>query len=245
MKTKTTTLWLRSTSRYHPYECFILCRTALESIQRSLTPSETLHPAIVKLTNSSHAYCGRASWGEWEHHGPATHRKATYWRRVLVRVGKPSHFPCKVQYIKFKDMPEAEFRTYREAIVGITAHELGHAIGKGGRKDGELACEMMLSDALDYYRDYQDEIDAEIERALDKVRQRELSAVVAERPEAKAAAKLAAAERKLKHWKRKLTIATNKVKKYTRLMRRLSAPDLKIVPPPAQPEALAATPPQP
>lgn len=243
MKTKTTKLWLRSTSRYPKAECFILCRTALESVERSLCGGEVMPRIIVKLTNTCHGYCGRASWSEWEHTGKLPNRLAIQWKRVLVRVGAPNRFPCRVQYPRFKDMPEMDFRTYREAIVAVTAHETGHALGYSGRKEGEERCEMMAWDALDYYRKHQAEIDAEIEATLAEARQK----VAKPTPEAKTAEKLASAEAKLKKWKRKLTLATNKVKLYTRQVRRLSkgqrmsiAPVIELL---AQELAQAATPP--
>lgn len=249
MKTKTSKLWLRSTSRYHDHEAFILCRTALESVEANLAPGEVLRPIIVKLTNSSHAYCGRGAWGEWEHHGPKCQRKATCWRRILVRVGSPDKFPSKVCYHSFKDMPEFEFRTYREGIIGVTAHECGHALGYSGRKDGEMKCELLSWDALDYYRKNQAAIDAEIDAALQETVQRDREVQAAKTPEAKTAKKRANAEAKLKQWKRKLTVAANKVKRYTRMVRRFSKtsePVLSIVregllEQEAEPARLAAT----
>lgn len=247
MKTKTNKLWLRSTSRYPDCEAFILCRTARESVERSLTQGEVLHPIIVKLTNSCHAYCGRGAWNEWEHTDKPRKFKGRrftnfFWRRILVRVGPPERFPRKVCYHTFKDMPEFEFKTYREAIIGVTAHEMGHALGYSGRKEGEEKCEMLAWDALDYYRKHQAEIDAEIDAALRAQRPQKPTV------EDKAAEKLAKAEASLKKWKRKLALATNKVKRYTRMVRRLSKapePMVSFVGPAveheAEPERLAAT----
>lgn len=247
MKTKTSKLWLRSTSNYPTAECFILCRTALEAVERGLLPHERLRPIIVKLTNTYHGFCGRASWTE-RHTGivknPDTRQRvkdAVYWERVLVRVGAPERFPRKAQYSTFKDMPEMEYRTYREAMVAVTAHEMAHTLGYSGRRSGEERCEYVALDALDYYRKHQVEIDTEIDAVLASQCQRESAQRAAATPEAKDAKKLAAAEAKLKRWKRKLTLATNKVKTYTRLVRRLSRMKEPVV---GTELAQAATPPQ-
>lgn len=228
MRTKTSKLWLRSSSRYPVAECFILCRTALEAVEHGLLPHERLRPIIVKLTNTYHGFCGRASWTE-RHTGvvrhPDTHRRvkdAVYWERVLVRIGPLERFPRRAQYPIFKDMPEMEFRTYREAMVAVTAHEIAHTLGYSGRKSGEERCEYVALDALDHYRKNQAQIDAEIDAVLGTQRQHEAAKLAAATPEAKDARKLAAAEAKLKRWKRKLTLATNKVKTYLRAVRRLS-----------------------
>jgi hypothetical protein len=142
------------------------------------------------------------------------------WKRVLVRVGPPERFPRAVRYPKFKDMPEYEFKTYREAIIGVAAHEMGHVLGHSGRKRGEEMCEMMLQDAVDLYRKRQAEIDAEIDRAVAELREQEQA-----RAQAKAAAKNPALTRqrrmsqalaKLNEWERRQRAAQKKVKFYAR-----------------------------
>lgn len=235
MKTKTPRLWLANTSYYHDHEAFILCRTALESIENSLSAGEVLKPIKVKLTNSSHAYAGRAYWTEWEHpSGPGVRhcfgtdmagrtmrfRSATSveWRRILVRIGPPSRFPRKVSYGRYKDMPEYEFKTYREAMVGVTAHEMGHAIDLGLNKPGELRCEMCCLDALDYYRKNQAEIDREIDEAMRAVEQKEQDALKARMPQQKAYKRLEQAKKALVKWQRKAKLAATKLKYYQRLV---------------------------
>jgi len=247
---KTSRLWLRSTSNYPTAECFILCRTALEAVERGLLPHERLRPIIVKLTRSAHSYCGRASWTE-RHTGivrhPDTHQRVkdtVYWERILVRIGPPSLFPRQAQYPLFKDMPEMEFRTYREAMVAVTAHEIAHTLGYSGRKSGEERCEYVALDALDYYRKHQAAIDAEIDAVLAAQRQREAAKIATMSPEAKDANKLAAAEAHLKRWKRKLTLATGKVRSYTSAVRRLSKGQRMSMQAIITELAQAATPPQ-
>lgn len=237
MKTKTSKLWLRSSSHYPAAECFILCRMALEAVEHGLLPHERLRPIIVKLTNTYHGFCGRASWVE--HH--TSNGELVRWERVLVRIGPSGRFPRKAQYSTFKDMPEMEYHTYREAMIAVTAHEIAHTLGYSGRKSGEERCEYVALDALDYYRKHQAAVDAEIDSVLAAQRQHEAAKITAASPEAKDAKKLTAAEAKLKRWKRKLTLATNKVKTYTRSVRRLSRIKEPVV---VTELAQAATPPQ-
>jgi alpha-D-ribose 1-methylphosphonate 5-triphosphate synthase subunit PhnG len=232
MKLKTTKLWLRSTCRYPAPEMFVLCRTALESIERSLSRDEKLYPIIVKLTNSSHAYCGRAYWTENEprkkvtvlHDGRPgyTNWHGIVWRRVLVRIGPPERFAVTRThtYPKFKDMPEMELRSYREAVVAVTAHEIGHTLGYSGRKSGEEKCELCAIDALDYYRKHQIEIDAEIERELQQMTQKDLAERNAKSPIQIAGKRYLEAKTKLAQWQRKAKLAATKIKIYTRLLKR-------------------------
>lgn len=238
MKTKTPKLWLRNTSRYPDAECFILCRVARESVERSLAADQVLPPSIVKLTNTYHGYCGRAAWTEWEHRRG---KDSIKWKRILVRVGPPDRFPRRVCYLKFKDMPEYEFKTYREAIVGVAAHEWGHVLGASGRKAGEEMCEMMLQDAVDLYRKHQAEIDAEIHQAL-AVRKvledsRAKARANAKNPALLRQRRMEAALEKFNQWQRRARAAQKKLKFYARRVkyyRRLLEP--------AEPVSLAAEP---
>ena len=238
---KTTRLWVRNTSRYPMAEVWPLCKAALESIERSILPGEILPPIIVKLTNSRHAYRGRACWTEW--HGK------TMWKRILVRIGSPKRFetPIHVHYPRYKgDMPEFEVRTHREAIAMVTAHEIEHVLGAGGSKRGEFRCELSASDAIDYYRQHQQDIDGEIEKGLatiaDRSAAKDQRAAEKNTPASKNAAKLKKDEAGLVKWQRKLTIAKNKVRKYDRAVKRYQR-NIVIALAPAQSEelALAAT----
>lgn len=215
VKTKTTKLWIANTSWVPDYEAYVLCRTALESVERSLTPGEILHPIKVKLTNCSWAFRGRAHWWERDRKEPTKR-----WCRVLVRIGKPHHFPKDWTYWKFKNMPEFRHETYREGLVAVTAHEIAHTLGYSGRKAGEEKCEMCAWDAIDYYRKHREEIDAEIARYASVVTEREVRASRKPTQEEVAIKKYMQIQAKLTQWQRRLKVATNKVKKYTRAMKR-------------------------
>src|SRR5258707_14674734 len=91
MRTKGAGLWLRNTSRYADEEIWWLCRAAYDSTERSLKPGQRMPNIIVKLTNCSRAYRGRAYWTEWRKDHP--NEMATEWKRILVRVGAPGNFP--------------------------------------------------------------------------------------------------------------------------------------------------------
>jgi len=248
MKRKTANLWIRNTSPYPDSEVYILCRTALESVQASLSPTERLRPIIVKMTATHYGHRGRAHWTEREYNCGAD-RHTKIWYRILVRIGSPQHFPVQVNYRKFRDMPEFEFRTYREAIVGVTAHEIGHTLGNSGRKQGEEICEMCSWDAVDYYRKHQPEIDAEISTQTAQLQSalqaRQNYDSITSTPQARREKKLQHASTGLARWQRKLKLATTKVKTYQRTVRRLQktqqADLLPLDQPESQPMAQAAT----
>jgi len=45
---------------------------------------------------------------------------------VVIRVGSPDNFPIEFSYPKLKTAPRYEIRSWREAMVTLTAHELYH-----------------------------------------------------------------------------------------------------------------------
>lgn len=214
-------LWIRNTSRYAMEEVWPLAEIAYISACRNRT---TEAPRIViKLTNSSVCYCGRAFWTEW-HPDPrrnlASNPPQIRWRRILCRIGAPKHFPMVARYPRFQDMPEYPVADHREGLVYIIAHEMEHAFGTPGRKRGETRCEMAAQDAVDLYRSRRAQIDGEIQQLITaanfKSLQRQFQAKAKEGPEAKRAKNL----KMLAKWRRKLTLAKNKVKKYERAERR-------------------------
>jgi hypothetical protein len=150
------------------------------------------------------------------------------WRRILVRIGSPTHFqtPIEWNYWKFKDMPQFTINNYREAVVAITAHEMQHALGSSGRKHGEEKCEMNAWDALEYYRKHQQEIDGTIQTRIVRTELRQLAAIakVQEKkdPNVRLSKQFEKMAKRLEQWKRRLKSATNKVKKYQRAYNRLA-----------------------
>lgn len=230
---KTSKLWLRNTSRYSSHEVWPLIKAAYESVERSLAPGQVMPRIVVKLTNCCWSFRGRAHWEEWHTPGckaSTPQREGGYgrsekWLRILVRIGKPHQFPVHVRYPTFKtDMPEYDCQSYREGIVMVTAHEMEHCLGASGRQHGEFRCEMTAWDAIDFYRKHQAEIESEIATATNRIAQRvqEKTAreIEAKRPEVIRAAKLKAAQVALGRWQRKHKLATGKVKKYARAVKR-------------------------
>lgn len=226
---KTSKLWLRNTSRYPDAEVWPLIKCAYESVERSVGKFHAMPHIIVKLTNCRGCYRGRAHWEEWHTdksgllRGSQMQRK---WLRVLVRIGLPTRFPVNVRYARFKgDMPEYECKSYREAIVMVAAHEMEHCLGASGRKGGEFRCELSAWDAIEYYRKHQAEVDGEIDRAL--VKKAQLEFVKAERaavrkdPVAVIRRKLEKARTMAAKWGRKQKVATGKLRKYQRAVKRL------------------------
>lgn len=244
---KTSTLWLRNTSRHYSnaevWELFKLCH---ESAARRYRGREDQMPRIIlQFTNSSDYWNGRAAWNEWHmdpsYKGPRIWDNATglwagqqKWKRILVRVGMPTRFlkPIEARDRRFKDTPEYTLDGHREVIVHIIAHEMEHALGAPGGKNGELKCELAAIDAVEFYRARRDEVASAIEQALAKeqnrVEDRKARAAAANSPEAKRAKKLEHARKKLAEWTRKQKAAANRMKKYQRQVRRLeraSAPE--------------------
>lgn len=224
---KTSTLWLRNTSRYPDFEVWPLINAAYKSVKQSLRPDQEMPKVIVNLTNCSRAYRGRAYWIE-EHYtngSNAYNKRSIIWHRILIRVGAPDKFPRKVRYPTFKsDMPEYSCRTYREAIMMVAAHEIEHCLGTSGRQSGEFRCEMAAWDAIDYFRKHQVEIKANIaagmKRSTERSEARMARIADSRRPEVRLAAKIEKIEMALTKWHRKSKLATNKVKKYSKALAR-------------------------
>ena len=215
---KTSKLWLRNTSRYPDHEAWPLIKAAYESVNQGCSRGQEMPRIIVKLTNCSVSYRGRAHWIEYDSPGRS-------WKRILVRVGAPDKFPRKIRYARWKsDMPEFECRSYRECIVMVTAHEMEHCLGASGRQSGEFRCEMAAWDAIDYFRKHQSEIEAEIAAGVERLSQTLLAKAqrLAEsrRPEVLLAEKFKKAQEALGRWQRKSKLAASKVKKYCRAVAR-------------------------
>ena len=154
-------------------------------------------------------------------HSSRTARGRAWSSRCLIRLGYGErNWPMRLNYAKWKDMPEYEARNWYEMIIHIAAHEFAHLTGYSGKKAGEEMCELTAWDAIDAYRKRQVEIDAKINGLLHKANLRGLTAhqrecAVKEQrnsPEYKLA-RLAAKE---KVWLRKLRLALSKMKSIKR-----------------------------
>lgn len=224
--TRTDTLWLQNTSRYPNAEVFPLLKVAYESSIKNMTPGELreVPRIIVKFTNSQHRRCGRVLTSEWHVRvGTSTNQ---YWRKILCRIGKPSHWPIANEtYYKFKDMMEYPVNNYREGIVHIIAHEMEHVFGAGGRKRGEERCELAAQDAVDLYRKNRQKVDDEIKARIAHEEGRRLRAEAKEARRRKGPATEERAETVMKAiatWTRKRKLAETKIRKYNQELKRLS-----------------------
>lgn len=189
-------------------------------------------PIALRVTHTWHGYCGRYLGSHYasqirgfayQKHGLLANDLV---RNVLTRVGKASNFPCNSTYARFDNMPPARLESWEEAVVGLTAHELGHIhynYSNGKRRAAEVACESIEAGCLEAFR--RPEVQAEF--AAFRAEQAQRVAAKQERTAAKRAPairlddKIARAEAKLAMWQRKLKAAANKVKKYTRIVNRL------------------------
>lgn len=234
-------LWVRNTSRYSMEEVWPLAKLAYEAASQKRCGH--LPRIIIKLTNSSSAYCGRAFWTEWHSPSHGQTREAGRiqkipWRRILCRIGAPCHFPAVARYPRFKDMPEYPIGCHREGLAFIIAHEMEHAFGTPGGKDGEIRCELAAQDAVDLYRASKGDVDAEIFDAITDDLGRSLNRRNKRRAAASPEAKAQKVDAQLKRWKRKLKLAQGKVKKYERTLRRIQKAPVQIT---TEPLALAAS----
>jgi hypothetical protein len=181
----------------------------------------TRYPIALRLTNSSHAYCGRSLGVR----SRAKDRRNIYAGSVsercfLVRVGQPERFPCNSTYARFRDMPEARLECWQEAVVGLTAHELSHT-QYSGRREGEINCELVEQDAVAAFRLARSEFDAYMVAGICREENRQAALAAKRSPEAMRATKIAKAEADLKRWTRRAKLAQGKVKKYARRLRAL------------------------
>ena len=150
-------------------------------------------------------------------HNSRTARGRAWASRCLLSLGYGDRiWPMRLNYSRYKDMPEYEAANWHEMIVHIAAHEFAHLTGHGGKKKGEEMCELTAWDAIDTYRKRQPEIDGKIEAALQNTRQRAQAALqrVTDKKAERASPeyKLAVLARKEKVWLRKLRLALSKMK---------------------------------
>lgn len=145
-------------------------------------------------------------------------------RRVLVKVGAPERFPIKGltdrRYAEGESWT-GDFNDWQECAVGITAHELAH-VKYSGRKEGELACDATMHDAVDAFRKDRAKFDAMIARTEQRATERQEAMVAKRSPQAVNAAALVKALRKLEQWHRRHKLAETKLKHYSRLVKKLN-----------------------
>lgn len=142
-------------------------------------------------------------------------------RRVLVKVGNANKFPIlNWTDHRYKDMPEGSLNDWEECAVAITAHELAHVKYSGG-KNGETQCDTIMHDAVDAFRKVRADYNMAMEAGVIKEEAKMYRQAAKQAPEAVLAKKIAGTQKAIEKWNRKMKLATTKMKKYSRLLKRL------------------------
>jgi hypothetical protein len=166
----------------------------------------------VNVKNSRYAFAGRC----YARVPALSRRKGD--RLAVVRLGAPDRFPCSARYAKFATAPEYEFRDWQEALVGVAAHELAHAMQfETGSPRSEIEAEHAALRAVERFR---------AERAslgLDALAERERAEEEARRAERADKRSPEARRRKIEEdilrWERKARGAQVRLKKLQRRLR--------------------------
>lgn len=147
-------------------------------------------------------------------------------RKVLVKIGTPKHFPLTLTDHRYNDMPFGTFNDWQECAVAITAHELSH-VKFNGRKEGEEACDLIMHDAVEAFRKERESFDAAMAAGVRREDEKLQLAMAKKSPEAVLNRKLTDAQNKLARWTRKQKLANTKVKLYARMVKRLAAKQIQ------------------
>ncbi len=107
---------IKNTSRYPAAEVERLVRFASKGINTS--------GVEVHIKNSKKIFAGRA-WHNIGHNNVITVADNIN-DLVVIRIGSSDKFPFKFSYPRRKTAPRYTLKTWKEAIVTVTAHELYH-----------------------------------------------------------------------------------------------------------------------
>lgn len=130
-----------NTSKYPTEEVNKLVRLATKGLRKQIGSDQYKHLSIM-VTNCSRQYRGRA-WNSYRY-------------RILVRIGAESQFPVRVQYPRKKTAPIYEFKTWQEALFGVTVHEARHCYQFAKKKGcSEIDAERQVVKRLERYRSKQ------------------------------------------------------------------------------------------
>lgn len=232
---RTTKLWLRNFSRYPNEEVWPLFEAAYEMALKN-NHGKTPPRILLDLFNSKYRRAGRYKGTVHVREGKGLNEAGTWnsirgtyeepliqWNRIKCRIGKPSNWPFLSEtYYRFKDMDVYPVNDHREGIIHIIAHEMQHAFGTRGGKDGEIQCELAAQDAIDHYRKNRDRIDMEIKARMAVVNSRTENRKRREEAKEGTEVKAEKALRSLAKWQTKAKLAATKIKHYERLLSRLS-----------------------
>ncbi len=138
----------KNTSRYPDAEVRRLVEFALRNLDH--------RGVAVHVKNCGGTFAGRA-YSEVPYQSPLIHRRKRRVRYLMtVRIGAPEKFPLTTAYegrTKLGRFPLMEYRDWREALVGVTAHEGQHI--KQFQLDmpvSEVECERVAKKRIAEYR---------------------------------------------------------------------------------------------
>lgn len=162
----------------------------------------------VRVKNSEYAYAGR-------YYG--------YTRpKVVVRIGRPNHFPCKCKYPNRITAPEYMMNDWKEAMFCVSFHEFWHGLqDKTNSPYSEVETERMVVKFLEQFRQMRPELDAKWKAATDKVVQREQSKKLRAAAKNTPEYELQQIGKKIAAFTRRMKLYTTKLKKLNRRKRHL------------------------
>lgn len=112
--------------------------------RRAKRLGKNISKTTIEVTRGASGACFRGYWGR------AFQRQG----RILMRFADKLP-PHRHEYARFQNMPTFEMAGGSESVVYLAAHELGHILGWGGDKIGEIACCKFGYEAVMEWRDQQ------------------------------------------------------------------------------------------
>lgn len=85
-------------------------------------------------------------------------------RQIIIRFNfdyntKHKIYPYTRSYIRYKNMPKYQINDWQEDFVRLMCHELSHS-RYGGNKEGEYKTELAAIEALNYFREFKNELNS-------------------------------------------------------------------------------------
>lgn len=168
----------------------------------------------VNVKNCRYAFAGRC----YSRVPALSRRKGD--RLVVVRIGAPGRFPLTTKYPGLVTAPEYVFRDWEEALVGVAAHELTHAMQFETRSPrSEIEAERAALRAVERFRAERETLGL---GALEEGERAAADARAAARAEKRGpAAKRAKVAADMKRWEAKAKLAETRLAKLRRRLRDL------------------------
>lgn len=143
-----------------------------------------------------------------------------YSGKIVVRIGKPNHFPFIVKYPRLKTAPVYTFRDWMEAIFGVTVHEFWHWYQYNSKSPrSEIECEQRVVSALATLREIRPAIEAKMQGILEKQQVKIASKSAREAVKENPAYQLGQVQVKIAKYVRKIRLFQNRLKKLHRRMK--------------------------